>query len=149
VIQTRRSFFLATNGISDYPFVFLDPNFNEISRWWRIKLRVLIEQFGDKAVARSILNIPFFPYPSKTYGHERLRLPSQDYSFHLVRKAMKRGALIVRMRKCDGYLNELPELNRYDRHFRVDNFQNPAISFGNCERFQEIVAAITAAEAKR
>jgi hypothetical protein len=134
---------------SEYPFLFLDPDFNEVGWWWRIKLKVLLRQFGDKIIARSILNVPFFPYPSRRYRHGPLRVPSQDYSFHLVREAMKRDAVIVRMRKCKGFLNTLPELQGYDRHFHVENFQFPAISPKNCYGFQDVVQAIEAAEAKK
>src|SRR5690242_4076687 len=75
---------------SDYPFVYLDPKLNEAGKWWHRKLKNLLEEFGGEVVARSILNVVFFPYPSRKYGRGQPALPSQAYSFRLVREAVER-----------------------------------------------------------
>src|SRR5262245_3868197 len=138
------------HGPSDYPFLFLAPDVGgRGKRWWARKLKALRGRFGDQVVARSILNVPYFPYPSRKFGHRDLRLPSQDYSFRLVREAMERGAVIVFMRKGRAWLDAVPELGRYHSRYEVKNFQNPAISCENCAGFEKVVQAIEAAEKTR
>jgi hypothetical protein len=134
---------------SDYPFVYLDPKFSEAGKWWDPKLKHLL-RFGPEVVARSILNIAYFPYPSRRFGHRWLDLPSQQYTFRLVREAMDRQAVIVFMRRDDMWKEAVPQLKQYDRLFQVKNVRNPAVSPKNCpEGFQEVVEAIAAAERVR
>ena len=135
---------------SDFPFPFLDPSFSGPSKqWWERKLKHILARFGYEVVARSILNVVHFPYPSQRYGHGRLRLPSQDYNFRLVREAVNRKAVIVRMRNNRNWFTAVPELIGYDHLYQVENWQNPAISPRNCRGFEQVVQAIQAAEEKR
>jgi hypothetical protein len=47
------------HGRSDYPFLFLAPDFGGGGKkWWVRVLKQLLKQFGDQVVARSILNVP-------------------------------------------------------------------------------------------
>jgi len=136
---------------SDYPFVFLAPDhFGRGRKWWRSKLKELIVLFGEQVVARSILNVVYFPYPSRRYRHQRRLLPSQAYSFRLVADAVKREAIIVLMRpgKKKEWEQAVPILKGYGRLFPVENPQTPAISRRNCGGFEMVVEAINAAVAK-
>jgi hypothetical protein len=135
----------------DYPFVFLDPDFGCAGgkKWWERKLKALLGLFGHQVIARDVLNVPYFPYPSRRYGHGRLSLPSQVYGFKLVRDAMKRGAVIVRMRKNEKWLTQVDGLRSYEHLYHVENWQNPTISRRNCNGFDAIVRAIEVAEMKR
>jgi hypothetical protein len=87
----------------DYPFLYLDPSPDIPPRsrtWWERKLKSLFREFGPdqdvarRILARSILAVEFFPYVSHRFRLGRLSLPSQRYSFDLVRKAMGRKAFI-------------------------------------------------------
>ena len=94
------------------------------------KLKSLIKPrgaFERQVVARSILNVPYFPYASRTFGHSRLRLPSQDYSFRLVQEAVSRHAIVVLMRTGAPWLTAVKELNGYEKLYCVRNTQNPVI----------------------
>src|SRR5262245_59844019 len=42
-----------------------------------------------------LLSIEYFPYWSKTFGQGALRLPSQQFSFGLVKRAIRRDATII------------------------------------------------------
>lgn len=132
----------------DCPFVYFDPDLNEILRyWWESKLRGLLRHgFKHDVLARSILAVEHFPYPSRNYRGWRDPLPSkaQDYSFSLVRKAMQRKATIVLMRGRKRWLRALPELERYKRFYRLNNPMAGTISERNCENFKKIVRAIGA-----
>jgi hypothetical protein len=134
-----------------YPFVFLDPKIEPVGKWWERKLKYLFRIFTREASARSLLNVPYFPYPSRNFGHRRLELPSQGYAFALVREAVERGAVIVFMRRDKMWLEKVPTLKNYKRAFKVKNVQNPTLNPGNLPNgaFAAIVHAIATAEAKR
>jgi hypothetical protein len=138
---------------SAYPFVYLDPAFDSPNRhWWAKRLKYLVKPLGPfswKIVARSILNVAFFPYPSQRYGHRSLRLPSQNYTFGLVREAIRRRAVIVSMRSQARWVEAVPELESYPHLFQVRNVQNPTVSCKNCPGFDQVVAAIERAERRR
>jgi hypothetical protein len=129
---------------ADYPFLYLDPQFDRHSKWWRSKLRRLIEHSSQETVARSVVNITFFPYVSRNFAHRRLEIPSQQFTFKLVRDAIERGAVIVFMRRDDIWKEKVPALVGYKRAFQVSNTQNPAISPTNLSesQFGVIVDAI-------
>lgn len=131
---------------SECPFYYLAPDVQGLNRqWWVRRVKHLIERFSKEVVARSILNVVYFPYPSLRYAHDRLTLGSQQYGFHLVREAMKREAFIVFMRKPDRWLQAIPELHNYDRKCQVNNTQNPTVSPTNLGAYEGVVDAIAAA----
>jgi hypothetical protein len=130
----------------DYPFVYLDPDIGEPHKWWERKLKHLIDHFEKQTVARAILAVEHFPYPSRKYGHRSLSLPSQEYNFRLVRKAMDRGAVIVLMRGRKRWFESVEKLKGYPHLVLLKNVQQPTISPKNCRDggYQEIVRAIEA-----
>jgi hypothetical protein len=137
---------------ADYPFCFLHPDFIKSGNvWWKQRLKPLIDRFGDRIVARSVLNIVYSPYPSNRFGHGRIQLPSkaQEYSFGLVRDALERKAAVVLLRSGKGnqeaWLRAVPGLKEYDRFYCGSNPQAPYISPKNCPGFfEQIVEAIAA-----
>jgi hypothetical protein len=137
---------------ADFPFCFLDPDPNLIppgKAWWELKLKWLFDEFENRdraraILARSILAVDFFPYISRKYKHDRLSLPSQDYSFDLVRKAVNRGAVIVLTRGQRRWLKAIPELDRHPGLVRLKEVQRAPISPDNCcdDGYQKVVRAI-------
>jgi hypothetical protein len=137
---------------SDYPFVFLNPKLDSNDNgngYWQGKLKHLIDRFGVETIARSVLNVVRFPYPSQRYGHQRLDLPSwaQEFSLGLVRDAVRRGAVVVLLRSGKAnqkaWLEAVPELK--GRLHLGKNPQAPFISRGNCPNcFNAIVDAVAA-----
>jgi hypothetical protein len=112
-------------------------------------LRQLLDRFGNEVLARSLLNVVYFPYPSETFAHRKLPLGSQQYGFRLVGRAMERKAFIVSMRpgKNRYWLEAVSGLRDYAHFYSVKNPQNPAISLNNLPRgYDEVVSAIEAAE---
>lgn len=138
---------------SEYPFVYLNPAFDEIEHWWRQKLRTLLAKFGHKVVARSVCNIVYFPYCSRRFAHGKCELSSQQYGFELVRAAVERGAIVVLMRKGQKRLwqEKVKGLAGYDNMVILRNPQMPAISSRNCEPgdYEKIVAAIEGSDAAK
>lgn len=143
---TGDEFFWATSrgnlnhANKEYPFYLLDPR-NVASPgyyWWSRKLRLPIELYGLKRVAQAFCVIEYFPYLSEHFGYNAL-IPSQRYTFSLVREAMKRQTLIIQMRSQRKWFEAIPELRHYEHYYVLNNPQNPAISERNCpDGFAEV-----------
>lgn len=80
------------------------PHLASPNSWWDKTFASLIKTFGRPRLARRVLSIEYFPYPSSKFGHVALRLPSQDYVFSLVRAGLARGAVFIVTRGLDVWL---------------------------------------------
>jgi hypothetical protein len=144
------------HGKQEYPFYFLDPRVVEArgrdsrgrDRWWNRKLGHLVEVCGASRVANNVFCIEFFPYHSKEYKglpkrYNSLRgiVPSQHYSFDLVRKAIQRRALIVFIRSRAKWSKAVPELADYRYCYQLNSPQSGSVTKGNLELggFERIV----------
>lgn len=126
---------------SDYPFLYLSPDAPDPARrWWRKKLRGLLD-LGEQRVARSVFAVEHSPYGSVRYGRAP-RVPSQEYSFELVRRAMTRGAVIVLTRGRRRWLRSVPGLDGYARLCELSNPMAGTVSRRNCDRFEEVRRAV-------
>lgn len=82
-----------------YPFYFLDSAVKSPGhQWWQRRLGTLIQQFTAETLARRLLCLEFFPYHSERFDRAIPRIPSQGYTFALLRQAIERGAVIIVMR---------------------------------------------------
>jgi hypothetical protein len=127
-----------------YPFYYLDPQFAGTPGydWWNKKLRPLLEHCGRDAVARNLCVVEYFPYHSIKFGRPPC-VPSQAYSWHLVREGLARRALVVYMRNVRLWQDAVPELAGYEHACIVRSPQNPALSHTNCrEWFPDICAVL-------
>lgn len=140
----RQSLASLRHEAQPYPFYLLNPELAAPGvRWWTQKLGALIRTAGVEKVSRSVLCVELFPYHSRRFAHARLRLPSQEYGFELVRNALVREAVIVVMRGWKFWKEAVPELEGYSRRYALRNVQNVTISPGNCpEGFEEILKAM-------
>ncbi len=91
-------------------------------------------------MARAICVVEYFPYHSRGF-RDTVRVPSQEYSVHLMREAMKRNACIVALRKVRDLLQVVPELREYPI-ITARSMQNATVSPGNIDRFNELCDAI-------
>ncbi len=131
-----------------YPFYLLNPDLKDCPgyKWWGKKLGHLIKKFDRRRVSQKICCIEFFPYHSKRYGFpDSNRLPSQEYSFYLVRKAIKREAVIVIMRSQNRWEAAVPELQGYYNKVIVNSVQNPCLTPNNLssEAYEKIAAVLS------
>lgn len=126
--------------LAPYPFLHLQPNSNTPgARWWRQRTRELASDAGFDKAARRLACIQLVPYHSPEYSGSTPRLPSQEYSFHLVRQAMVREAEIVIMRSVNLWIAAVPELANYSRVHRGSNPRAPFVSRGNLKSSYNIV----------
>ncbi len=140
--QTRLNF---THGANP-SFYALDSKFQDsvTHQWWIKKIKGLVEVgIPLNQLSEKIMSVQYFPYHSVTYKPLSETLPSQEYSFHLVRKAIKRGKTIVMMRSEKLWTEAVPELK--DTPFiKLRNVRNPVITSNNMDepQFKRILAAL-------
>jgi hypothetical protein len=97
---------------SEFPIFSLD------SRWpaqagyeyWTSRLRHLIKKVGIDHLAGRLMIVQYFPYQSRDYPPLREPLPSQEYTFDLVRRASEQGKLMVVLRAERLWLQAVPGL---------------------------------------
>ncbi len=106
--------------LGDYPFYLLNPTIDR-TKYWELKLRCLINQFGCSQIARKVFCVEFFPYHSRKFKHARLCIPSQQYSFLLVRRAIARGAVILQLRGGRYWLRNVCELATYPQVYEPNS----------------------------
>lgn len=135
--QTRRSL---AHQLKPYPFLHMQPTCETPGgAWWRSRTRALCEHVGFEAVARGIACVEYMPYHSRSFSANSPSVPSQQYGFHLVSTAMRRGAEIVLMRARRLWTEAVPELARYPRLHVAVNPRAPYLSRKNLgERYDAI-----------
>ena len=67
-----------------------------------------LRDFGLEVIARRVFVLELFPYHSKQFG--RAVVPSQAYTYHLLRRAIRRDALVIVMRGWRIWTLAVPEL---------------------------------------
>jgi hypothetical protein len=127
-------------------FHLLDPSHGPDQRWWRRQCGPLLRASGlsVEALAERLLCIEFFPYHSEQFVHAHLRLPSQHFSFELLRRAMRRDALVLCMRGYRYWCGAVPELATYAGLLRPKNPRSATLSAGNLgsEGFTRVLGAL-------
>ena len=79
-------------------------------------------------INRNLMCIQYFPYHSQKWRGAP-HLPSQEYTFHLVREAINSKKKIILMRAKRDWLSGVKEL--HDNYVKVVNPANPALSPAN------------------
>jgi hypothetical protein len=80
---------------TDYPQYFLAPNaVGPGVSWNRRVLKPLIAEFGLRAISQNVTLLEYFPYHSVGFAHHRMRVPSQEFGFYVLREAVRRDCVI-------------------------------------------------------
>jgi len=131
---------------SERPFFIFDKElgFSGGYRWWAKVTKKLIEDgvtLDD--LSEKMMAVQYFPYPSVTYKGNKNILPSQNYSFYLVREAIRRKLPIVMMRSEKLWLDAVPELKEAS-YFKAHSSRATALSPNNLgeEEYQKILSAL-------
>lgn len=129
VTQNRLSLKLKSSP----PFYFLNPElmYSGGYRWWMRIFKPLLQQgISANTLAHKMMCIQYLGYHSTTYLHLNTTLPSQLYSFDLVRQAIQLKKIIVMMRSEKLWLEAVPELKNYP-YIKIKNPRNPVLSPAN------------------
>ena len=84
-----------------------------LSKWFTSRTRKLIEATSAKQVADGIFFANFHPYHSKSWHNIAFTLPTQHYTFNLIKDSIARGAIILMSRNLTGWQTSVPELLDY------------------------------------
>ena len=130
---------------SNPPFYFLDSRFSKTDgyKYYYARLRQIIDHVGIEKVSNKIMCVEYFPYHSEVYKHFKSIIPSQEYSFTLVREAMKKNKIIIFQRSKKLWIKEIPELESYPT-LQIKSFRSPYITKKNLgdEGFDRIIKAL-------
>jgi len=83
--------------------------------WWRPRLRVLCEKYGDQYVSSKVAALQLNPWASTNFDSS-LRLPSQDRMLEIAEGAAKRGAILLVMRAARQWL-ESDVLRKHEHRY--------------------------------
>ena len=109
--------------IIEYPFFALNPEFMEtyMYKWYLNKLLGRLDgEFGRNIVTNYIFTIEYFPYTSES-SFKYFDVPSQKYSFYLVKEAIKNKKIIIVGRKERLWYNAIPELKNYELKYETND----------------------------
>ena len=105
------------------------------SPWLKPRVRELVERTSVDRVTKGLFLVNFHAYHSKSWQPIPFTFPTQHYSFHLVREAVKREALIILSRNMLGWFTAIPGLFEYKANtenvIEFDSKRSVHISKGN------------------
>jgi hypothetical protein len=130
--------------ITSFPHFHFDPELKDTEggKWFRSKYRWLIEETSDRAVSENLITCELAPYHSVKWKIPRRKLPTQEFTYEIIRSAMYRDAVILLARTPKIWLKNLPELEKYPKMFRPNSI-NASISPKNYPgNFDKIIEAV-------
>lgn len=139
----------------EYPFYMIDPAYiasipSEVPRikprvgpfWWKNTLNQLARVTSDHVVANEVCCIEYFPYHTVRKPQRGELLPSQHYTFFLVKQAIARGAVILLGRNQEWWFEAVPALANYQNLFKAVNKRQSVIGRGNYPQAFDVVSNI-------
>lgn len=131
---------------SNTPFYYLNPILAGSGgyEWWSKILRSFIAAYGMKTISEKIMCIQYLGYHSIRFRRPPYVLPSQYFSFNLVRKAILNKMPIVIMRSKKLWLESVPELENYP-YIELRNYRRPFLTKNNIKNgnFDSLLNALS------
>ena len=90
--------------------------------WWHKRVRKLVDSTSIRRIESGLFFVNFHPYHSRSWKSILFTLPTQHYSFELVRRALKRNCIVLMSRNTEGWITAIPELSDYKNKY---NFLSP------------------------
>jgi hypothetical protein len=112
---------------------FLDRFTETSGSWWRRRWRAVMQHsgLGFEDLAERVLAVEWYGYYSHDWANLPVTLPSQWFSFDLVKRAVEREAVILITRGWRVWPVAVPTLLTYRRVFATRSARNAYISAGN------------------
>lgn len=127
------------------PFLYLDTKLKHTGgyKWWTRLLKRLTEKFGIKILSEKLMCLQYLPYHSKIYSNPPCILPSQKFTFSILRRAIKNNKIIVIMRSKKLWFDAVPEL-KTSPFIELKNYRMPYITERNTKNgdFQKVIEAL-------
>ncbi len=126
------------------PLYCLDEEYCTYSNYWATVLSPISSELGENGkeiIAKNVCKVQLFPYQTTKFKaiHKTILkkhgfgsyLPSQQYNFQLVKKAIQRNALIVLPRAVTKWEEAIPELKEYKNKCTTNSYLNITLSQKN------------------
>ena len=112
--------------------------------YWHKHLRALIDAVGLETVQQQVMLVQYYGYQSRGFKRPPTPLPSQGFSFALVRNAAAEGKAIVILRGDKHWRSAVPELQR-SRVITVLNHRAATVSPRNMDPddFRDLVRRLS------
>jgi hypothetical protein len=137
---------------SDFPVFSLDSRWTTHAayRYWTRRLRHLIKAVGIDTVAHQLMIVQYFPYQSREYRPLPEPLPSQRFTFGIVRRACEQGQLMVVLCGERYWLRAVPQLSKHG-YVMARSPLSGHVSPGNLgeEEFRRVLERIVGRRAPR
>lgn len=121
------------NLVHEAGYYYLDPNLPKCPgkeyahRQFKEPLADLADVPAD-VILDGVFLAQYMPYHSNEFVDTGMKLPSQQYTFSLVSKAITRGALVIALRSSKLWCEVLPELVDYSNFYSCSNPRSPTLS---------------------
>lgn len=131
-------------GLSNPAAIRSHPLIEYRNAWWSKLVKAHATEAPLGRIATRVQSIEYFPYRSASFGFGHLRAPSQEFGFHLARRALKRRAEIVITRGARYWYGAVPELFEHPHVHVVRNLRSASLSAVNLggKAFRRIRAAL-------
>lgn len=130
------------HNFNDYPFYWLNPIYrgSESYNWWLKTLKYLDGEIGRETLTKRFFSMEYYAYYSKKFP-DLNHLPSQEYSFHLIKQAINEGKIIIVARHNEQWYSAIPALKNYINKYELKNHQNVIVSPNNVgqDNFDKII----------
>ena len=131
----KRNLLHQQKNIEDYVAKFESPDDNRLeSPYFKKHTAKLAQLTSIESVATRIFFVNFHGYQSKSWQSVPFIFPTQLYTFHLVRSAIRRKALIIMSRNRVGWFTSVPGLMEYKNRIQFLNTRNIYLTKGNFQR---------------
>jgi len=128
----------------DYPHFHFDPELegSEGFNWFHKKYKWLVDATDSKAVSNNLVTCELAPYHSMKWKIPKYELKTQLFTYHIIKEAIKRNAVILLARTPRLWIKNIPELETYRNVFRPNSI-NASISPNNYPgNFDKILNAL-------
>lgn len=127
----------------DTAYWFYNDGRQNIDWYWK-RTRKIREVVGWEAIATKMMYLELFPYRSIKLRYPKALPPSQQYTFYLLRQALKRNIVVILTRMEKQWMENVPELVNYPSLIRLHSQQNVALTPNNMgeENFEKILFAL-------
>lgn len=127
-----------------YPHFHFDPELEQTegAQWFKSKYRWLIDATSNQAVSKNLITCELAPYHSVKWKAPKLKLPTQEFTYQIIREAIAREAVILLARTPKIWIQNIPELLKYPKVYSPNSI-NASISPNNYPgKFDQIVDSL-------
>lgn len=129
----------------EFPHFHFDPQLTgtEGAKWYESKYKWVLDATSRKAVATNLITCELAPYHSVKWKVPRVMLPTQEFTYQVIRDGIAHNAVILLARSAKIWTQHIPELSIYPRVYSPKSI-NASVSPNNYpDCFDKILEAVS------